>query len=147
MANLNKVFLIGNLTRKPELKYTTGRTGVVNVGVAVNRRFKNSAGELKEEVTFVEVSIFGRQAETCTEYLDKGSPVFIEGRLHLDQWEHQGEKKTKLKVIAERLQFLPRRNAKAMDKGDAGDVAETEPASATAGGGDDGLPPDDGVPF
>lgn len=149
MASLNKVLLIGNLTRKPELKYTSGGKGVMNVGVAVNRRFKNASGELKDEVTFVDVSVFGRQAESCSEFLDKGSPVFIEGRLHLDQWESQGEKKSKLKVIAERVQFLPRRNGKAVDKGDAGDAAEAEPASSATGdaSGDDGLPPDDNVPF
>lgn len=149
MASLNKVLLIGNLTRAPELKYTPGGTGVVNLGVAVNRRFKNAAGDLKDEVTFVDVSVFGKQAEAVTQYLDKGSPVFIEGRLHLDKWDYNGETRTKLKVVAERVQFLPKRNGKAVDKGDAGDAAEAEPASSATGdaGGDDGLPPDDHVPF
>ena len=92
MSSLNRVFLIGNLVRKPELKFTTGGKGIVNVGMAVNRRFKNSAGELKEEVTFVEVSIFGKQAEGVFRVPRQRQPRFVEGRLHLDQWEQQGEK-------------------------------------------------------
>jgi len=106
MANLNKVFLIGNLTRDPELRYTPNGTAVVNFGIAVNRRFTDSNGEKKEETCFVRVVVFGKQAESCNQYLSKGRLVFIEGRLQYRSWEVGGEKRSTLDVIAERVQFL-----------------------------------------
>ncbi len=107
MANLNKVFLIGNLTRDPELRYTPGGTAVANLGIAVNRRFKDSSGELKEEVCFLTVTVWDKQAEACCQYLTKGKPVFVEGVLQSRFWETaEGQKRSAIDVRAERVQFL-----------------------------------------
>ena len=107
MANLNKVFLIGNLTRDPELRSTPGGTAVANLGLAVNRRFKDSSGELKEEVCFLTVTVWDKQAEACCEYLTKGRPVFVEGVLQSRFWESSdGQKRSAIDVRAERVQFL-----------------------------------------
>ena len=107
MATVNKVFLIGNLTRDPELRYTPNGSAVCEFGIAINRVF-TSNNERKEETCFVDVNAWGRQAETCAKYLKKGAPVCIEGRLHLDRWEDKetGRPRSKLKVVAERTQFL-----------------------------------------
>ena len=107
MANLNKVFLIGNLTRDPELRYTPNGTAVANLGLAVNRRFKDSSGELKEEVCFLTVTVWDKQAEACCQYLQKGRPVFVEGVLQSRFWEtNDGQKRSAIDVRAERVQFL-----------------------------------------
>ena len=107
MANLNKVFLIGNLTRDPELRYTPNGTAVANLGLAVNRRFKDSSGELKEEVCFLTVTVWDKQAEACCQYLLKGRPVFVEGVLQSRFWEtNDGQKRSAIDVRAERVQFL-----------------------------------------
>jgi single-strand DNA-binding protein len=108
MANLNKVMLIGNLTRDPELKYTPKGMAIAQLGLAVNRVWSNEAGEKQEEVTFIDVEMFGRKAEVAAEYLKKGRPVFIEGRLKLDSWDDKatGQKRSKLKVVGESLEFL-----------------------------------------
>src|SRR2546428_13112105 len=108
MASLNKVFLIGNLTRDPEVRYTPKGTAIANLGLAVNRSWTDESGQQKEEVLFVDIDVWGRQAETCGQYLSKGRPVFVEGRLRLDSWEDKesGQKRNKLKVVAERVQFL-----------------------------------------
>ncbi len=108
MANLNKVMLIGNLTRDPELKYTPKGTAVAELGLAVNRSYQSDSGEKREETTFVDITLWGRQAEIAGEYLKKGRPVYIEGRLQLDSWEDKqsGQKRSKLKVIGEQMQFL-----------------------------------------
>lgn len=107
MANLNKVFLIGNLTRDPELRYTPGGTPVANLGLAVNRRFKDSSGELKEEVCFLTVTVWDKQAEACCQYLHKGRPIFVEGVLQSRTWEtNDGQKRSAIDVRAERVQFL-----------------------------------------
>ena len=107
MASYNRVLLMGNLTRNPELRYTPSGTAVTDLGLAVNENFKNKAGEVVEQTCFVDVVVWGRQAETASEYLHKGSSVFVEGRLQLDQWENpQGEKRSKLRVRADRVQFL-----------------------------------------
>ena len=106
-ASLNKVLLMGNLTRDPEVRYTPKGTAVGDLGLAVNDSYKAQDGTIKETVTFINVEVWGRQAETCKQYLSKGRPVFIEGQLRLDQWETpQGEKKTQLRVRADRVQFL-----------------------------------------
>jgi len=104
----NKVILICNLTRDIELKYTQGGSAIANLGVATNRKWKDkNTGELKEEVTFVDVTVFGKSAETANQYLKKGSKVLIDGRLKFDQWTDQsGQKRSKLSVVAESLQFL-----------------------------------------
>ena len=107
MANLNKVFLIGNLTRDPDLRYTPGGTAVANLGIAVNRKFKDSSNELKEEVCFLTVTVWDKQAEACCQCLSKGRPVFVEGVLQSRFWEtSEGQKRSAIDVRAERVQFL-----------------------------------------
>lgn len=106
MAQLNKVMLIGNLTRDPELKNLNNGTSVCDLGLATNRTWKTESGEEKEEVCFVTVVVWGKQAEAAAKYLTKGSPVFVEGRLKFESWEKNGEKRSVLKVHAERIQFL-----------------------------------------
>src|SRR3954462_10378599 len=108
MANFNKVILAGNLTRDPELRYTPKGTAIAKLGLAINRTWRNEAGETKEEVTFVDVDAFGRTAETIGQYLKKGRPILIEGRLKLDTWEDKQthQKKSKLVVVLETFTFL-----------------------------------------
>ena len=108
-ACLNKTMLIGNLTRDVEVKYTASGAAVANFGLAVNRTYTNSDGEKTEEVCFVDMVAWNRLAEICGDYLSKGSPVFVEGRLQMDNWEDQdGKKRSKLKVVAQNIQFLGR---------------------------------------
>lgn len=106
MASFNRVVLLGNLTRDIELRYTPGNTAVTEVGLAVNDRRKDQSGAWVDEVTFVDITLWGRTAEVANEYLAKGAQVLIEGRLKLDQWEKDGQKRLKLKVICERMQML-----------------------------------------
>lgn len=108
MANLNKVFLVGNLTRDPELRYTPKGMAIAKLGVAVNRNWTTESGEKKEEVTFVDVDVFGRTAENVGQYLRRGSSLLVEGRLRLDTWDDKqtGQKRNKLGVVAEYVQFL-----------------------------------------
>src|SRR5262245_14088299 len=106
MASFNRVILMGNLTRDVEVRYLQSGMAVADIGIAVNDRRKNQQGEWVEEVTFVDVTLWGRTAEVAGEYLSKGSPIFIEGRLKLDQWEKEGQKHSKLKVIGERMQMV-----------------------------------------
>jgi single-strand DNA-binding protein len=106
MASLNKVLLIGRLTRDPEKRSTPSGMAVTEMRVAVNRKYKASSGEDREETCFVNVTVWGKQAEACAEYLQKGSPLFIEGRLKSDEWEKDGQKRSSLSVVAERVQFL-----------------------------------------
>ena len=130
MSTLNRVFLMGNLTRDPEVRYTPAGTAVGDLGLAVNETYKNKAGETVESTVFVDVEVWARQAETCAEYLHKGSSVFVEGRLKLDQWETpQGEKRSKLRVRADRVQFLgaPKQRAEVADAPQ--DVASPAPGA------------------
>jgi len=106
MASLNKVFMIGNLTRDPELRYVPSGTPVATFGLAVNRTFITQNKEKKDEVCFVRVVVFGKQAESCSQYLIKGRPVFIEGRLQYRSWEQDGQKRSSLDIVADRVQFL-----------------------------------------
>ncbi len=108
MASFNKVILMGNLTRDPELRYTPKGTAIAKIGLAVNRTWRNEAGETKEEVTFVDVDVFGRTAENVGQYMRKGRPIMVEGRLKLDTWDDKqtGQKRSRLGVIAETVQFL-----------------------------------------
>jgi single-strand DNA-binding protein len=106
MASYNRVILVGNLTRDIELKYTQGGTAVTDIGLAVNDRRKTATGEWVDETTFVDVTLWGRTAEVASEYLSKGSPILIEGRLKLDTWETDGQKRSKLRVVGERMQML-----------------------------------------
>ena len=111
MASLNKVFLLGNLTRDPDLRALPSGSAVCEFGIAVNRRYMSSNGQEVEEPCFVDIVVWGRSAESCKQYLEKGSQVMIEGRLQLDQWEDRngGGKRSRLRVIAEQVQFLSRR--------------------------------------
>lgn len=107
MASFNKVILMGNLTRDPELRVTPKGTAVCQIGVAVNQTYKDKDGNTKDETTFVDVDVFGRQAEVIAKYMTKGRPILIEGRLKLDSWESkEGEKRSKLKVVLENFQFV-----------------------------------------
>ena len=131
MASFNRVILVGNLTRDPEVKYTTGGTAVAEIGMAVSRQwFDQKSNEKKEETTFVDVTLWGRQAEVAGEYLAKGRPVLIEGRLQLDSWEDKtsGQKRTKLRVVCEQMQMLGSR-------GDAAGGGGGGPARGAAQGG------------
>jgi single-strand DNA-binding protein len=107
MANLNRVLLMGNLTRDPELRYLPSQMPVVSLGLAINRRWKNQQGEQQEEAVFIDCDGFGRTAEVINQYLKKGRPIFIEGRLRLDQWtDKEGHNRSKLKVVIENFQFV-----------------------------------------
>lgn len=109
MANLNKVMLIGNLTRDPELRYTPKGTAVADIALAINRVWNNEQNQRQEETTFVDITLWGRQAELAQQYLTKGRGAYVEGRLQMDTWDDKatGQKRSKLKVVAETLQFLP----------------------------------------
>jgi len=153
MASFNKVILMGNLTRDPELRYTPKGTAIAKVGLAVNRVWTNEAGEKKEEVTFVDVDIFGRTAENVGQYMRKGRPILIEGRLKLDQWDDKqtGQKKSRLGVVADTVQFLG--SAPAAGEGGAAPaprVSRPAPAAAAPAAEPvegDGPPESDDVPF
>ncbi|MAD24986.1 MAG: single-stranded DNA-binding protein [Verrucomicrobiales bacterium] len=108
MASFNKVILMGNLTRDPELRYTPKGTAVAKLGLAVNRTWRNADGQQQDETTFVDVDAFGKQAETLGQYMQKGRPILVEGRLKLDQWEDKntGQNRSKLGVILEKFSFV-----------------------------------------
>jgi single-strand DNA-binding protein len=129
MANFNKVYLIGNLTRDPEVRVTPKGTSICQFGLAVNRKWKDAAGEDTEEVTFVEVEAWSKQADTIAKYCTKGKPLFVEGRLKFEQWEDKasGQKRSKLKVVLEQFQFIGGRE----EAGGGGrESAAAEPRSA-----------------
>ena len=131
MANLNKVMLMGNLTRDPEVRYTPKGTAVAELGLAINRVYSAENGEKREETTFVDITLWGRTAEIAGEYLKKGRPVFIEGRLQLDSWDDKqtGQKRSKLKVVGEAMQLIGSRGE---GSGGGGGGGGGEPS---AGGG------------
>ena len=106
MASFNKVILIGNLTRDPELRVTANGNSICKIGIAVNRTFMTRDGERREETTFIDIDAFGKQAEVIGKYLSKGRPLMVEGRLKLDQWESEGQKRSRLGVVLENFQFL-----------------------------------------
>jgi len=136
MANFNKVMLMGNLTRDPELRYTPQGTAVAKLGIAVNRRWKDKNGELKDEVCYVTANVWDKQAEVCNQYLQKGRPVFIEGRLQYRSWQdNSGQKRNSLEVRVERIQFLGQPQA-AQLKTEAAPVEEAAPQEAPAGNTD-----------
>jgi single-strand DNA-binding protein len=155
MASFNKVILLGNLTRDPEVRYTPKGSAVCDLGIAVNRVYTTDSGEKREEATFVDVTFWGRTAEVAGEYLKKGRPIFIEGRLQLDSWEDKqsGQKRSKLKVIGETMQLLGGRAAAgasaAVDEGEqdrqshpSGKASPPPPKSSTPA-----EPDDDEIPF
>jgi single-strand DNA-binding protein len=165
MASFNRVILVGNLTRDPELRYTPSNTPVAEIGLAVNDRRKNANGEWIDETTFVDVTLWSRTAEVASEYLTKGSPVLIEGRLKLDTWETtDGQKRSKLRVVGERMQMLGTRGGGggggSRGGGAAGggarggqpnyDESEFAPPADVYGGGESrggSTPTNDDIPF
>jgi single-strand DNA-binding protein len=155
MPNYNKVILMGNLTRDPEVKYTSGGTAIAKLGMAINRTWTNKEGQKQEETTFVDVDAFGRQAEVIGQYLKKGRPVMIEGRLKLDQWDDKqtGQKRSKLGVTLEGFQFLDSRGEGGGGGGGGQGYQSDTPAagassaSASASAPAANIPEDDDVPF
>ena len=136
MASFNRVVLLGNVTRDPELRYISNGTAVTDIGLAMNERRKTPSGEWVEETTFVDVTLWGRTAEVAGEYVTKGSPLLIEGRLKLDTWEKDGKKNSKLKVIGDRMQLLGTRAGDAPRTGDAPRPAAGAKAGAARGAGE-----------
>jgi single-strand DNA-binding protein len=151
MANFNKVILAGNLTRDPELRYTPKGTAIARIGLAINRRFAGEDGQLREETTFVDVDAFGKQAETIGQYLRKGRPILIEGRLRLDQWDDKqtGQKRSKLGVVMESFQFLDSKAGGdgAPASGPAPRPSRPAPTQSPDSPDSDAPPQDDDVPF
>lgn len=152
MANLNKVMIIGNVTRDPEVKYTPKGSAVTDLGIAVNRSYKVGE-ERKEEVTYVDVTLWGRLAEIAGEYCRKGKPVYIEGRLQLDSWEDKasGQKRSKLRVVGEEMQLLgPKMGGSSSGSGDE-EYSERPPRREPTGGGRPSAPQppveEDDIPF
>ncbi len=153
MASYNRVILVGNLTRDPELRYTPKGTALAKIGLAVNRRWTAETGEQREEVTFVDVEAWGPQAENISKYLKKGSPLLVEGRLRLDQWDDKqtGQKRSKLVVVCENSRFLgsgaPREDGSATtprpQPGKASDATAAAPGAAEV----EQVPESDDVPF
>jgi len=152
MASLNKVLLIGNLTKDPQLRFTPNGSAVADLRLAINRWWTGQDGQRHEETTFVDVTLWGRQAEVASEYLHKGAPVFIEGRLKLDQWQDkEGQNRSRLVVVGERMQFIgPRaQGARSGDVGEPSEVGqdiETKPVPEEPPVGP-AQPPDDDLPF
>lgn len=128
-VNLNRVLLAGNLTRDVELRHISGNQAVANIGLAVSRRWKSPEGENREETTFVDCEAWGRTAEVMAQYLSKGRPVFIEGRLKLDQWEKEGQKFSKLRVVVESFQFMDSREGGGGGGGTGGGGRSTQGGS------------------
>ena len=139
MANFNKVILLGNLTRDPEIRYTQGGMAVAKLGLAVNRRYSVN-GEQKESTCFVDLTAFGRQAEVINEYCKKGRPLFVEGRLEFSQWEGQdGSKRSKLEVVVENFQFLGSRDGEMGGGGGGGGGGGRRQGGQRGGGGGGGF--------
>lgn len=142
--NYNKVILGGNLTRDPEIKFLASGSAVCAFGLAVNRTWKTETGEKKEEVTFVDVTAFGKTAETISQYCKKGSNLFVEGRLRLEQWNDKttGQKRTKMSVVVENFQFVGGKREESAARQPAAQAPPTPTAAATGA-----PPPEDDVPF
>lgn len=149
MASLNKVMLLGNLTRDPELRHTPKGFAVADLGLAVNRRVSDGEGAWKDETTFIDVTVWGNSAENAQKYLSKGRGVFIEGRLQMDSWDDKttGQKRTKLKVVADNLQFLPDGKGGARSSQQSNnDSSSSSPQGGSAAPADDFAEEDD-IPF
>ena len=160
MASFNRVIVMGNLTRDVELRYVQSGTAVADIGLAVNDRRKNQTGEWIEETTFVDVTLWGRTAEVAGEYLSKGSPVLIEGRLKYETWETDGQKRSKLKVVGEKMQMVGGRGGSGQQGGgstqgnqssgnqSSGNQSQfSEPAGVSGGQPGPGATPDEDIPF
>lgn len=148
MISLNRVLLIGNLTKDPELRYTPSGTPVANLRLAVNSSFKDQAGQRKEETCFVTIVVWARQAETCNQYLKKGRSIFVEGRLLYRSWEADGKTRSVMEVRADRVQFLggPGGSRGETEGAKPGEAEETKPAEAPVEAGA-GSGADSDVPF
>jgi single-strand DNA-binding protein len=162
MPNLNKVQLMGNITRDPEVRYTPKGTAVTDIGLAINRNYSTDDGDRREETTFVDITFWGRQAEVIGEYMKKGRPLYVEGRLQLDQWEdkNSGQQRSRLKVIGDNFQFLGGRDEGGQRGGGQGQQSSQQVApqqqsqqsqqQAPAQQNYDPIPPsddDDDIPF
>ena len=155
MASFNKVMIMGNLTRDPEIKYTPKGTAIADIGLAVNRTYTTDSGEKREEVTFIDVTLWGRVAEIVGEYCKKGRPLFVEGRLHLDTWDDKqtGQKKSRLGVTLESFQFLDSGNREGGGAPSAPSAPSaprpSRPTAPSAPAPDSDVPPHEGddVPF
>jgi single-strand DNA-binding protein len=147
MANLNKVMLIGNMTRDPQLSYLPSQTPVVEFGLAISRRYKKQDGSQGEDVCFVDCQMFGKRAEVINQYLKKGDPIFVEGRLKFDSWEKDGQKRSKLRVFVENFEFLGKGSSGggqgSGNQGGGHQSAPNSPAPEAPYGGD----PNDDIPF
>ncbi len=145
MASLNRVLLMGNLTKDPELRYTPSGTAVANLRLAVNSTFKDQAGQRKEETCFVTIVAWGRQAETCNQYLKKGRSVFVEGRLIYRSWEAEGKTRSTMEVRADRVQFLggpggPGGPARPREEAEAARPEAAEPEAVPEGDAEADVP-------
>ena len=162
MPNLNKVMLIGNITRDPEVRYTPKGTAVTDISLAINRTYSLDDGERREETTYVDVTYWGRQAEVIGEYMKKGRPIYVEGRLQLDQWEDKttGQSRSRLKVVGDNFQFLGGRDDGGGGQARSNQGGEEHPqqnyqqsappqqsAPAQQGGGYEPIDDDDDIPF
>ena len=151
MPNYNKVMLMGRLTRDPEVRYSANGTAITNIGLAVNRNWRNQDGQTQEEVTFVDVTAFGKRGEAVGQYFKKGKPIFIEAHLRMEQWDDKqtGQKRSKLAIIMDAFEFIDSRGEGEGGGGNftggGGAPAAGGPASAAGGGG--GFAEDDDVPF
>ena len=148
MPNYNKVILMGRLTRDPEVRFLSSGTAVADIGIAVNRYWRNQDGQQQEEVTFVNVEAFGKQAETVGQYLKKGKPIFIEAHLKFDQWDDKqtGQKRSKLKVVLDRFEFIDSRGEGGGGDFSSGSSSSSDGGAAPAQGGG-GFAEEDDVPF
>ena len=151
MPNYNKVILMGRLTRDPEVRYSANGTAITNIGLAVNRNWRNQDGQTQEEVTFVDVTAFGKRGEAVGQYLKKGRPIFIEGHLRMEQWDDKqtGQKRSKLAIIMDAFEFIDSRGEGEGGGGNfsGGGGAPAAGGAAPAAGGGGGFAEDDDVPF
>lgn len=156
MASFNKVILMGNLTRDPEVRFLPSGKAVAAIGLAMSSKYRTQDGQDHEEVCFVNCEVYGKQAENCGQYLSKGRQVLIEGRLRYEQWEKDGQKRNALKVVADRVQFLGGAKTGEGDEGAAGraaarpprkEAAPEEPPASTDAGAGAGAGDDDNLPF
>jgi single-strand DNA-binding protein len=147
MANFNKVYLMGNLTRDPEMRVTPKGTAICQFGLAISRSWKDESGQTREETAFVDIEAWGKQGEVISKYCTKGRPLFVEGRLKFDQWEDKtsGQKRSKLKVVLENFQFIGSRGDGAGGPG-GGPAAGGSASSGPSEEPDPGIPPERGAP-
>ncbi len=146
MASYNRVVLMGNLTRDVELRYTPSGTAVTDIPLAVNERVKKN-DQWTDEVHFFDVTLWGRTAEIAAEYLSKGSPVLVEGRLKLDRWEQDGQKRSKIKIVGEKMQMLGSKGGGSSSGPHSGNQNSSAPQPVAAAAPTQSAPPDDEVPF